>query len=72
MQKSRADGVAMLQKMTMRPVINGEARARLGKSDYEKCVAPVLQAVREVRGFGRRDQMEGTSSSTRPVKSTPR
>ena len=40
MQKSRTEGIAMLQKMTMRPVINvPNARARLGASDYEKCVA---------------------------------
>ena len=72
MQKSRADGVAMLQKMTMRPVINvPNARARLGASDYEKCVSQssaraTSTSSKTATRFAR------TSSSTRPVKSTPR
>ena len=56
MQKSRADGVAMLQKMTMRPVINvPNARAHLGAS-----WAQVLKCLSEFQ----RLHMIGTGAKT--------
>ena len=40
LQKSRAEGIAMLQKMNTRRVFNVPGqRAHLGASEYEKCVA---------------------------------
>ena len=39
------EAIELLTQMTVRPQhITGEARASLGKSEYQKCVAPVLQA----------------------------
>ena len=40
-RKSRMEAIELLSKMTVRPQhITGEARASLGKSEYQKCVAP--------------------------------
>ena len=40
-RKSRMEAIELLTQMTVRPQhITGEARASLGKSEYQKCVAP--------------------------------
>ena len=40
-RKSRMEAIELLSQMTVRPQhITGEARASLGKSEYQKCVAP--------------------------------